>query len=273
MGLRRRRLVGSGGLGGVSSASMTCTTTGAGQTLTLQSLGITTGQTAIVSWGDGLSDTYTGTATRTHVYAAAGTYPIKISNAPAIIVFDVRDNKLTVNSADIKGMINVQTVLLTTLKAGRFNSADVAAWTPTTFYLVNMPAGYAGTFDSADVAAWTPTTFQLYSMPTATFTITISAGGFAGWKKCTSFDMKNNSLSAAAVTQIGADFWAGFATRTATGGTGAIGGSGGTANAAPTGTYQAANPPDEGKEYLYELVNDSQNINPTKKWTTWTYTA
>ena len=132
-----------------------------------------------------------------------------------------------------------------------------------------MPAGYAGTFNSTDVSAWRPTTFYLHSMPVATFTITITANGFAGWVSTVSFYMQNNSLNQTQVNQILADFWAGFATRTATGGTINVG----TNNAAPSGIYQPANPPTTGLEYRYELLNDSQNINPTKKWATVTVTA
>jgi hypothetical protein len=152
--------------------------------------------------------------------------------------------------------------------AGTFDSADVSAWRPTTFYLYSMPTGYAGTFDSADVSAWRPTTFYLYSMP-ATFEIITTANGFASWNTPSNFQLNNNALTQAQVDQILADFWSAFATRTVTGGTLNVGGN----NAAPSGTLQAANPPTTGKEYAYELKNDSQNINPTKKWTTVTITA
>jgi len=153
--------------------------------------------------------------------------------------------------------------------AGTFNSSDISAWRPSDFYLYSMPAGYAGTFDSSDVSAWRPLNFFLYSMPIATFTVTIAASGFAAWITTATFQMRDNSLSQAQVNQILADFWAGFATRTAVGGTINIGGS----NAAPSGIYQPANPPTTGLEYRYELLNDSQNINPTKKWATVTVTA
>jgi hypothetical protein len=309
-------------MGGASkAASFACTTTGA-QTLTLQDVRVGTGESVTIDWGDGSSDTYTaGAGTRTHAYAGAGTWTVKVSNPAGVAGFDVRDNKVTLNSTDIKQMVNITSFRATTLKAGTFNStdvsawrptnfnlysmpagyagtfnstdvsawrptnfqlssmpagyagtfdsADVSAWRPTNFNLSSMPAGYAGTFDSADVSAWRLTTFYLYSMPTATFTITITAGGFAGWVTTTTFHMGGNGLSQAAVDQILADFWAGFATRTATAGTGNVG----STNAAPSGTLQAANPPTTGKEYAYELVNDSQNVNPTKKWTTWTITT
>jgi len=58
--------------GSDSSASwfvMTVTTTGA-QTLTLQDLTVSASTT--VDWGDGSSNDYTGSGTRTHNYAGAG---------------------------------------------------------------------------------------------------------------------------------------------------------------------------------------------------------
>jgi len=153
--------------------------------------------------------------------------------------------------------------------AGTFDSADVSAWTPTYFYLYQMPAGYAGTFDSADVSAWTPTTFLLQSMPVATYTIIITAGSLSGWTTTVTLQFHSNLLSQAQVDQILSDMWTAFATRTVAAGSLNVGGT----NSAPSGILQAANPPTTGKEFAYELVNDSQNINPTKKWTTVTITA
>ena len=143
--------------------------------------------------------------------------------------------------------------------AGTFNSSDVSAWRPTNFYLISMPAGYAGTFNSSDVSAWRPTTFRLYSMPVATFTITITANGFAGYAGCNSFQMQGNSFSAAQVDALLWDLYqAAIAPRTATGGTINVSGN----NAAPSGTYQAcASPPvtaaTPGKEIAHELINDT----------------
>jgi hypothetical protein len=81
--------------------------------------------------------------------------------------------------------------------------------------------------------------------------------------------MDGNALLQAQVDQILADFYAGFAARTATDGSINVSGN----NAAPSGTLQAACPPTTGKEYAYELTNDSCNVNPTKKWATVTITA
>jgi hypothetical protein len=395
---KKRLLMLMGGSKKPPIASIGVTTTGA-ETLTISELTVATGKEVVVDWGDGLIDTYSGAGARTHNYAGAGTWNLKFGTPENITVFNCSDNKVTLNSKDVKKMVNITDFRITGLKAGTFDSADISAWRPSTFYLYSMPAGYegtfdsadvsawrpiyfylhsmptgyagtfdstdisawrptnfrlysmptgyagtfdsadvsawrpiyfylysmpagyegtfdsadvsawrpiyfrlysmptgyagtfdsadvsawrpiyfylhsmptgyAGTFDSADVSAWRPTNFYLYTMPVATFTITISANGFAGWVSTTNFEMKNNSLSQAQVDQILADFWAGFATRTATGGTINVG----TNNAAPSGVYQAANPPTTGLEYRYELLNDSQNINPTKKWATITVAA
>ena len=297
---KRRRLLipGMGVMGGANKPNLKfyCTTTGAA-TLTIAALTVITGKTVVVDWGDGSSNTYTaGAGARTHDYTGAGTFTVKITPPTDIIALTLSDNKVTLNSADIKAGVNITSFTANGLKAGKFDSADVSAWRPTSFYLYSMPSGYAGTFNSSDVSAWRPTElrlysmpsgyagtfnssdvsawrptyFRLYSMPVATYTITISDGGFDGWNtKALTFQMQGNSLSQAQVDQILSDFWTGYSTRTAAGGSINVGGS----NAAPSGTLQAANPPTTGKEFAYELVNDSQNINPTKKWTTVTITA
>jgi len=298
-----------------------CTTTGAA-TLTIESMTVAVGKTVTVYWGDGNSNAYAaGTAARTHNYAGAGVYEITMDSALDITKLYLSDNKITLNSADIKNADNITEFKAITLKAGRFdsadishwrptyfwvgtmpsgytgtfNSSDVSAWRPTNFYLNNMPSGYAGTFNSSDVSAWRPqyfwlssmpsgyagtfnssdvsawrpVTLQLYSMPVATYTITITSGGFSGWITTTTLRLDGNSLTQAKVDQILADCWSAFPTRTAANGTINVGGS----NSAPSGLLQAANPPTTGKEFAYELKNDSQNINPTKKWATVTITA
>ena len=273
-------------------ASIVVTTVGAA-TLTIASL--TVSASTIVDWGDGSSDTYTGAGARTHNYAGTGTWTVKFFTPENITAFTCSDNKVTLNSVDVKLMVNVTSFIIYTLKAGTFNSVDVSAWRPTLFrmyamptgyagifnstdvsawrpsdfYLYSMPAGYAGTFNTSHISAWRPSSIRMYSMPVATFTFVITAGGLAGWISTTEFSAYGNSLNETQVDQILADFWAGFATRTAANGTISIG----TTNAAPSGTYQAANPPTTGLEYRYELLNDSQNINPTKKWATVTVTA
>ena len=160
-------------------ATFLCTTTGASQTLTINSFGVSAETT--IDWGDGSSNAYTGTALRTHVYASAGTYTVTILSAANVTTFDIRDSKVTLNSADIKTMIYVETFIALTLKAGTFDSADVADWRPTTFYLISMPSGYAGTFDSADVVDWRPAVFYLFSMPSG-YAGTFNSADVVDWR-------------------------------------------------------------------------------------------
>jgi hypothetical protein len=174
---------------------------------------------------------------------------------------------------------------------GAFNSSHVSAWRPTTFMLRFMPSGYTGVFNSSDISAWQPVNFYLNSNASLTGTFattdcsawnpanfalqimpvgyTITVGGMTAWKAAVMIAMDGSALSQAKVDQILSDLWTAFATRTGTAGTITVGGT----NLAPSGTYQAANPPTTGKEFAYELLNDSQNINPTKKWATVTFTA
>jgi hypothetical protein len=146
------------------------------------------------------------------------------------------------------------------------NSANLTGWRPTTWICGSMPAGtYA--IDTADMVNWRPTDWHCYSMPSGS--LTFSAGSLNGWVGIANILANDNVLLSAAVDTALASVWAAFAARTAAGGTFNIGGT----NEAPGGTFQAANPPTTGKEYAYELLNDSQNVNPTKKWATVTITA
>lgn len=260
----------SGG-GSPGVATYTVTTTGAGQTHTIQSLAVSA--STVVDWGDGSDNTYTGSGTRTHVYASAGTYTVTIATPELVTTFDMRDSKVTLNSADIARMVNVQTFIATAIGGGRFDSADVVNWRPTTFGLYSMPAGYAGTFDSVDVSEWRPTTFQLYSMPAATFAIAVN-GGFRNWTTgLNNFQMQGNGLLQAVVDAILWELYQAALTRTATGGTINVGGT----NAAPSGTYQAAaacpvTVDTDGKEVAHELINDGCGA-ITNHWSTVTITA
>ncbi len=263
-------LTGAGKSAGMNVATYTVTTTGA-QTHTIQSLGVSA--PTVVDWGDGSRDTYSGTALRTHNYAGAGTWLVTIYTPKNVVTFDIRDNKVTLNSAQIAGMLNISTFSATTLKAGTFNSADVSAWRPTTFSLYSMPAGYAGTFDSADVSAWRPTNFYLYSMP-AGYSVTAD-GGWANWITTTTFQVQSNGLLTATVDAILWELYQATLARTATGGTINVGGT----NQAPSGVFQAASAcpvsaATSGKEIAHELLNDGCDaIAAGKTWATVTITA
>lgn len=241
--------------GGGGTATFQCTTLAAGQTLTINSLGVSAA--TIVDWGDGSQNTYTSTALRTHVYTDAGAYTVTILNPLNITIFDIRDSKVTLNSRDVRYMKNVSTFLISSIKGGAFNSADVSAWRPTIFYLHSMPSGYTGAFNSADISAWRPTNFRMSSMPSG-YIFSVAAIDFAGWTTTRDFQMQSNAFSQA---QVNAVLWglyqASTRPRTATGGAITIDGS----NAAPSGVFQApaACPvavSTPGKEVAHALLND-----------------
>jgi hypothetical protein len=172
----------------------------AGQTHTIQSLGVSAA--TVVSWGDGLSNEYTGTATRTHIYASAGTYEVKIYTPENVTVFDLRDAVVSVlNSADLKLMANVSTFYLNnpTSDAITLNSSDMVDWRPTTFYL-NTPTSDAITLNSADMVDWRPSDFTLYNLTSST--ITINSADMVDWLPST-FNFYN--LPNATITLNSAD--------------------------------------------------------------------
>jgi hypothetical protein len=72
-----------------------------------------------------------------------------------------------------------------------------------------------------------------------------------------------NNLSQAQVDLVLSKLYAAFPTRTAVNGTITVAGT----NAAPSGILQAACPPTTGKEYAYELKNDSCAVS-ANHWTT-----
>jgi len=146
---------------------------------------------------------------------------------------------------------------------GTFNFSNISSWRCQAFNLLSMPEGYLGTFNTNDVSSWGDSMwlFEVSSMP-STYTITITATKLSGWFAIYVLILKNNSLSQAKVDQILKDLWAAFPSRYESGGWIELDGS----NSAPSGILQAANPPTTGKEYAYELVNDSQDINPSQKW-------
>ena len=166
------------GGGALRVASWTVTTTGAA-THTIAAL--TVSASTVVDWGDGSSNAYTGSGARTHNYASAGTWTVRVLSPLNVTALTLSDNKITLNSRDIASMTAMVTFQISGLKAGTFNSADISAWRPTTFLLYSMPAGYAGTFNSADVSAWRPTAFYLYSMP-AGYAGTFNSADVSAWR-------------------------------------------------------------------------------------------
>ena len=299
----RRALLASAAMGGNKPAlHLTATTTGAAETVTIDRMTPATGTSLTIIWGDGTTTTVAAgvTTAQAHVYAAAGTYAIRVVDARNIVQIDLHDSKLSgFDSVDLARSAITYFICysLGSSVASRVSTADMALWRPTTWYLFSMPAGTysidsqymaawtpttwwlysmpTGTYniDSQHMASWTPTTWRLYSMPAGTLTVT-AAANFNNWKRPTEFRFDNLTLSQTQVDAILLGLYGAFAGKTSTGGTLNLGGSGGTANAAPSGTYQAASvcPPTDGKEIAYELLNDTCNVS-TNHWATVTITA
>ena len=253
----------------------------AGQTHTINSLGVSAA--TVVSWGDGLTNTYTGTATRTHIYASAGTYEVKIYTPENVTTFDLRDGAAVsvVNSADLKLMANVSAFYLYNLTnaTGTFNSADLVDWLPSNFYIYNLPNATV-MLDSSDMVDWRPDYFTLYSIPSATITlnsvdmgdwrpsifrlialpnatVTIAPSSIKNWSTLSELQLRTGNLTQPQVDLI---LWECYQiARTATDGTINMNIAG---NAAPSGTFQPCQSPPvsattPGKEIAYELKNDS----------------
>ena len=105
-----------------------------GQTYTLQAVGVNALQTCVVDWGDGgATENWTGDASRSHVYAAASTYTVTVTNAAEIWKIDLRDAKTSwtvSNSAPMPA--NITSMSLSTIAGFTWNVGSVAG--------ANMPA-------------------------------------------------------------------------------------------------------------------------------------
>ena len=305
--LRSRRLMlASAAMGGDKPAlHLTATTTGAGETVTIHRMTPATGTSLTIIWGDGTTTSVAAgvTTAQAHVYAAAGTYAIRVVDARNIVQIDMHDSKLSgfdsadlalsaityfacyslgsavasrVSSADMVSW-TLTYWRLSAMPAGTYSidSADMASWTPTYWRLYSMPAG-TYSIDSADMASWTPTDWRLSAMPAGTLTVT-AAANFNGWIRPSEFRFDNLTLNQTQVDAILWGLYGAFAGETSAGGTLNLGGSRDTANAAPSGTFQAASAcpvsvATDGKEVAYELLNDSCGVS-TKHWATVTISA
>jgi len=168
----------------VSKLTLAATTAGAGN-VTLHRMTPAAGKSLTIDWGDGSTTVVAAgdVANQVHAYAGAGTWSIRVTDARNIVQMDLHDAQLSgLKSAELRQSVLTYFLcyLIGNATPGRFDSADVAGWTPTNFQLYSMPAGYAGTFNSADAAGWTPTTFYLYSMP-AGYAGTFDSADAAGW--------------------------------------------------------------------------------------------
>ena len=158
--------------GGVSMLPISATTTGAGQTVTLQRI-TPTGCTATVNWGDGSVSTIAdgNTGTTTHVYAAAGSYTISIAPPSKLTYIDLRDTKLSFDSTYLTRCIALASLRIDI--GGKFNSANIAGLPITSLHL-SFPVAGTYTFNSANISAMALTSLTLSLIVVGTYTFNSS---------------------------------------------------------------------------------------------------
>ena len=225
--------------------ALTCTTTGA-QTLNFDGLDVTGGETITVDWGDGNSNEYSGAGARSHDYAGAGTWSIKITNYLNLTTFNCGDNKLGCVAGEIGKMTNLTSLYLYSLANVTTGAGEIGALTNLTDLnlrsLANVTIG-AGEIDS------------LVKLQTC---ILISSDNIAiqtAFPATIRTIRYENGLSQPNVDAVLAGLYADWATFTYATPTLDIAGDG---NAAPSGVYQDGDPPTTGLEYVYELANDPE---------------
>ena len=160
--------------------TLTATTTGAAETVTIQQL--TLRVDTVVNWGDGSSTELPADSVGaiTHDYAAAGTYNIVIPRARHITAIDIRTAKIgSLDTAQLSGCAMTY-FYIAAITGSTIRSADMVAWRPTDWILYSLPAGtYA--IDSADMVNWRPTVWYLSSMPAAG-TYDIDSADMVDWR-------------------------------------------------------------------------------------------
>jgi len=276
-----------GGGAADTSFSMTVTTTGAQQ---LKLDGLTVSASTTVDWGDNSSNDYTGSGSRTHNYAGAGTWTVTIKQPLNVTLIDLRDTKITaLTGANMAKLVNLTSLRLDGIGAALVWTVNDAApmpggitslnlynlanltWDVGSVAGANMPGGITWlylsylanlTWDVGSVAgANMPancTLIEIVSCGTVTIEATDTLPA-----PLTSFRFENN-LSQAAVDAVLAALYLAFPTRTGTGGTIDLVGTG---NAAPSGASPGSPecPPTTGWNAAYELVNDSCGVS-AKHW-------
>jgi len=195
----------------------------------------------------------------------AGTYTFNSTHISAMALTNLTLNiyvagTYTFNSTHISAMALIS-LSATMAVAGTytFNSTHISAMALILLYL-NLPVIGTYTFDSAHVVASTTIT-NITVVLHATNTFSVAQADWAGFPACNTIRVEA-ALTQTEVNDILLGLYAGFATKTVTGGTIDLLGQ---SNAAPSGVLQAQCPPTTGYEAAYELVNDSCGVS-TKHW-------
>lgn len=238
-----------------TSASFTATTTGA-QTLTINALTVSAATT--VDWGDGSSDVYTGSGARTHNYAGAGTWTVRILEPLNVTTFRMNATPIaTMQGSEIQKFANLTSLI--------FKNFTGISWTvgPS----APLPTGLT-TLQLTSTSGISWTVGASAPIPTGLTELNIIAASgvsiVSTLDACLALDsvtIKNN-LSDAAQNTILSQLYAAFPSRTASNGTIDLLGGG---NAVSGGILQAACPPTTTREIAYELTTDSCGVS-SKHW-------
>lgn len=184
-------------LGRSDDLHLTATTTGVNETVTITQMQMLRG--SYINWGDGQVTNLpvNSTAAINHVYASAGTYPVRVGYRRAIRSLHLDAGKVgglntcelvespilnfylnlvpncVVRSAD---MVNWRPNIwiLTSLKStGSYaiDSAHMVDWRPTSWFMADMATAGSYTINSAHMAAWSPILWYLYSMYSGNYII------------------------------------------------------------------------------------------------------
>ena len=276
-----------GGGAADTSFSMTVTTTGAQQ---LKLDGLTVSASTTVDWGDNSSNDYTGSGSRTHNYAGAGTWTVTIKQPLNVTGIDLRDTKITaLTGANMAKLVNLTSLRLDGIGAALVWTVNDAApmpggitsltlntlanltWNVGSVAGANMPGGitYLYLRDLPNLT-WSVGSVAGANMPANATSVTIVSTGTVTIEATdilpapmTTFRFENN-LNQAAVDAVLAALYLAFPTRTGTAGTIDLLGGG---NDAPTGVSpgSAECPPTTGWNTAHELVNDSCGVS-AKHW-------
>ena len=263
-----------------TALALTATTTGA-QAASFTSLGVISGKTVTIDWGDGTIESFTTTASRAHAYAGAGTWAVKVGPRNAINRIDLYDTKFTVTidatnpmpaGLTVLYMLNLHgltwnvnaTPMPSNLTYLRLLSLSGLTWNINTTPL--PPSLDYFECDQNSNITWNVSAISLPNT-LRTFKIGWNVPGIV-WTGMLPNAIQSaacyNSLDTAKIDTILYTILANKANFTYS--TPSLDLSH-WSNAAPSGTYQAADPVTSGKEAKYALVNGNGSYAPGPEWT------
>jgi len=212
---------------------------------------------SVATWGNDL-DTTLPSLLSLYLYSTSVSGDISGWTLPALL------QNLRLYSTSVSGDLSSWTLpasLLNLSLDATSVSGDISGWT--------LPASLQNlrlnpTSVSGDISSWTlPASLQYLYINSTSFSNVPLLGTATSLRKA---DYDDLSLSQAEVDAVLLDMYTNWATFTYATPALDIGGTGGTINAAPSGTYQDGDPPTTGLEYVYELANDPETTG-NETWT------